>query len=184
MDTIVLDIETQNFFTDPEVGWGNFGALKISVVCLYSYGRDQYVCFEEGEIKALAQLVRESGRLVGFSINRYDLPVLHHYFRREVKPALDLWQKERVDLLEEIEIATGHRVSLDKLARANLSGGKERHGAEAISLYREGRLTELKEYCRHDVRLTKELYDLYRERNYLFVPDRLTGTLDKVLFQA
>ena len=32
MDTIVFDIETQNFFTDLGVGRDNFAALKISVV--------------------------------------------------------------------------------------------------------------------------------------------------------
>jgi hypothetical protein len=32
LDTLVFDIETQNFFTDPDVGWDNYDALKISVV--------------------------------------------------------------------------------------------------------------------------------------------------------
>ena len=58
MNTIVFDIETQNFFTDPGVGWDNFAALKISAVGVYSYTKDEYVCFEEGEMEQAAELFR------------------------------------------------------------------------------------------------------------------------------
>lgn len=180
-DTLVFDIETQNFFTDPDVGWGNFEALKISVVGVYSYGRNESYCFEEHELDKLAELFKESSRLVGFSMNRYDVPVLQRYFARG-RYGIDLWQKERVDLLEEIELATGKRISLDKLARANLPDGKSRHGAEAIGLYRDGRIAELKEYCLKDVVLTKDLYDLYRGRRYLYVPQVATGETLRVSF--
>ncbi|MDO8536868.1 MAG: hypothetical protein Q7R94_01325, partial [bacterium] len=82
MDTLVFDIETQNFFTDPDVGWDNFGALKISAVGVYSYAQNKYFCFEESEIDKVAELFRGASRLVGFSMNRYDIPVLNLYFQR------------------------------------------------------------------------------------------------------
>src|SRR5579864_8924031 len=116
MDTLVFDIETQNFFTDPDVGWDNFEALKISVVGAYSYLRDKYFVFEEDEMEALAELFTGAGRLVGFSMNRYDVPVLNHYFRKLGAQAPNLWDKERVDLLAEVEMAAKTRVSLSKLA--------------------------------------------------------------------
>src|SRR3989338_8407887 len=106
MDTLVFDIETQNFFSDPEVGWNNFDRLKISVVGIYSYNRNIFFCFEESEIGKAAEIFHESNRIVGFSINCYDVPVLQSYFgrmNREPRPAL--WQKERIDLLAEIEMA-------------------------------------------------------------------------------
>lgn len=182
MDTLVFDIETQNFFTSPEVGWGNFEALRISVVCVYSYAHDQYLCFEEQEIYKLAELFQESNRIVGFSMNRYDIPVLQAYLNRAGLLHVNLWQKERVDLLEEIELTTGKRISLDRLARANLPTGKLRHGWEAIDLYREGKMDELKEYCLKDVELTRDLYNLYKTRSYLFIPDRETGVVSKIDF--
>ena len=77
MDTLVFDIETQNFFTDPGVGWDNFAALKISVVGVYSYAQDRYLVFEESEMEKLAELFRGAKRIVGFSMNRYDVPVLN-----------------------------------------------------------------------------------------------------------
>lgn len=175
MDTLVFDIETQNFFTDPGVGWDNFAALRISVVCAYSYQQDKFFAFEESDMEALMELFRGARRIVGFSINRYDVPVLNHYFQKFGFGAPNLWEKERVDLLEDIELATRSRVSLSKLAESNLGVKKDHHGSEAIALYRDGKMDELKAYCLNDVKLTKELYDLSRKQNYLMVPDQRTG---------
>lgn len=181
-DTLVFDIETQNFFTDPGVGWDNFAALKISVVGVYSYLKNEYLAFEENEMEKLAALFADAQRIVGFSMNRYDVPVLNHYFQKLGKGAPNLWDKERVDLLEEIELAMRQKVSLSKLAEANLGVKKDRHGSEAIALYRDGKISELKAYCLNDVRLTKDLYELSRKQNFLMVPDRTTGELAKIEF--
>lgn len=182
MDTLVFDIETQNFFTDPGVGWDNFAALKISVVGVYSYLRDEYFSFEESEMEELAELFGSARRIVGFSMNRYDVPVLNLYFQKLNSAAPNIWEKERVDLLEEIELATKQRVSLSRLAEANLGVKKDRHGSEAIGLYKDGKIEELKAYCLNDVKLTKELYDLYRKQRFFFMPDKKTGELMKVEF--
>jgi len=181
MDTLVFDIETQNFFTDPDVGRNNFGALKISVVCAYSYDENKYFSFEEDEMSAVAELFNRASRIVGFSSNRYDVPVLNGYFQH-LRIDCELWKKERIDLLEEIELATGERISLSRLAEANLGEKKEHHGIEAIQLYKEGKMDELKEYCLNDVRITKEIYDLYMAQHYLMVPSKKTGGISKVEF--
>jgi DEAD/DEAH box helicase domain-containing protein len=180
MDTLVFDIETQNFFTDPDVGWDNFAALKISVVGVYSYLYDKYFSFEENEMEKLAELFRTAKRIVGFSMNRYDVPVLNNYFQKLGGDVPRLWEMERVDLLEEIEMAAKQRVSLSRLAEANLGVKKGRHGSEAIGLYRDGKIEELKEYCLNDVKLTKELYDLYLKQSYFLMPDKKTGDIVKV----
>lgn len=173
MDTLVFDIETKNFFTDPGVGWNNFEALQISAVGIYSYRWDKYFCFDEFELDKVAELFDVSSLLVGFSINRYDIPVLNAHFQKiEGISPIDLWEKSRLDILEEIELAIGERISLDKLSRANLGIGKERKSYEAITLYKNGEIDELKKYCLQDVRLTKEIYDLYRQNHQLLVPDR------------
>lgn len=182
MDTLVFDIETQNFFTDPGVGRDNFAALRISVVCAYSYDQDKYFSFEEGQMDEAAKLFSGAGRIVGFSSNRYDIPVLNLYFQKLRGPVPNIWAMERIDLLEEIEAATGNRVSLSRLADANLGVRKDHHGSEAIALYREGKMAELKEYCLNDVKLTKEIYDLYQKQHYLMVPDKTTGQDVKVEF--
>src|ERR1700691_4413345 len=132
MDTLVFDIETQNFFTDPDVGYDNFDALKISVVGVYSYAQDKYFTFEENEMAACAELFAGARTIIGFSMNRYDVPVLNHYFQRLGKlqdgsPPPRLWAMERIDLLDEIELAVRGRVSLSRLAEANLGVKKGMH---------------------------------------------------------
>lgn len=185
MDTLVFDIETQNFFTDPNVGWNNFDALKISVVGIYSYASDKYFCFEEHEMERVGELFGSAARIIGFGMNRYDVPVLHRYLLPfGTRGSTDLWKKERIDLLEEVEMAAGQRISLDKLARANLGTGKTGHGSEAIELYRNREMEKLKTYCLKDVELTKRLYDIYRNKKEFLLPDRKTGEIITVNFPA
>ncbi len=183
MDTLVFDIETKNFFTDPEVGWNNFNALQISMVCVYSYARDKYFSFDENHLAEAAALFDSGSLLVGFSSNRYDIPVLDVHFGKLPGEKVNLWDKNRLDILEEIEMAFGQRISLDKLSRANLGVGKEKKGHEAITMYKNGEMEELKKYCLQDVRLTKDIYDLYRDNGELLVPNVKTGDLIKVNFQ-
>lgn len=183
MDTLVFDIETKNFFTDPEVGWNNFDALQVSMVCVYSYAKNKYFSFYENEMDKAAELFDSGSLLVGFSINRYDIPVLDAHFGKLPGEKVKLWDKNRLDLLEEIEMNMGQRISLDKLSRANLGMGKERKGHEAITLYKNGEMEELKKYCLQDVRLTKELFELYRDKGELMIPNVKTGEISLINFK-
>lgn len=186
-DTVVFDIETSNFFTSPDVGWGNFGAIDISVVGMYSYNRDEYRCVGEDEKEVLQEWFTEAARIVGFASNRYDIPILNLAFKKwgaEPGGLLDLWRKDRVDLLEEIELTTGRRTSLGRLAQANLGEGKTGHGSEAITLFEQGRIEELKAYCLKDVELTKRLYDQFVAKRSFLIPDPYTDEPKLVTFDA
>lgn len=175
MDKIVLDIETKDTFADVG-GEGNLKNLSVSVVGVYSYREDAFFSYDEHHLADLGARLQTAGLVVGFSINRFDLPVLTKYFNFSLRPI------PRLDLLEEIELVFGRRVGLDVLARANLNVGKTHHGLEAIDLYRAGNLEELKNYCLHDVKLTRDLYELARKQGYLVIPERTTGELVKANF--
>ncbi|MBI4193262.1 MAG: ribonuclease H-like domain-containing protein [Candidatus Colwellbacteria bacterium] len=173
-DVLVIDIETKNTILD--VGGDQFiKNLDISLACAYSYNRGVILSFWEDELPKLAELMRTAGLIIGFSINRFDLPVLSKHLPFSVQSL------KRLDLLEEIEASWGRRVSLNVLAEANLGKGKTLHsGLEAIRLWNEGKFDELKAYCENDVLITRDLYDFALEKGHVMVPDQKTGALVRI----
>ena len=151
---LVLDLETQRSFKD--VGKQNLHKLGISVVGLYDYRTQAYECYEERDLLQLDKRIRECDLLIGFNIRRFDMPVLAPYL---FTPITNL---PVLDLLEAIEKARGHRASLDSIAQPTLKLRKSGSGIDALSLFQEGKIEELKRYCLDDVRLTKEVFDYGR----------------------
>jgi len=173
MDKIVFDIETKNSFADVG-GDRNTEKLDVSVVGAYSYDEDKYYCFEESEFDELAKMLQNAGLLVGFSSKRFDVPVLNKYF------PFNLAAIPHYDILEEIEKSFGRRISLDLLGEANLGIKKTGHGLDAIDWYRNGEMEKLKEYCKQDVKITKEIFDLIKKQRYLWIPQRHNHEMAKV----
>ncbi|HOW87950.1 MAG TPA: ribonuclease H-like domain-containing protein [Candidatus Omnitrophota bacterium] len=151
---LVLDLETQKSFK--EIGKSkamSLAKLKVSVVCLYDYLTGEYSSYEEKDMMALDRRLQTADLIIGFNIRRFDMPVLQPYLFKPIE------QFPVLDLLDDIEKARGHRASLDSVARATLKQGKTGDGAEALILFKEGRMDELKKYCQDDVRLTKDIYE-------------------------
>ncbi len=157
---LVLDLETQRSFKD--VGKQNLDKLRVSVVGIFDYRRGSYEAYEEKDLISLDQRIREAGLLIGFNIRRFDLPVLAPYLFIPIEnlPVLDL--------LDGIEKVRGHRASLDSIAQPTLKLRKSGTGFDALTLFREGKMEELKRYCLDDVRLTKEVYDYGRANGKIY----------------
>ncbi len=173
MDKLVIDIETKNAFAD--VGGQQFlKNLDMSFLGAYSYNEDKYLSFFEDDFSKLSEFFSKAGLIIGFASNRFDIPILSKYVN------LDLLAVPRIDILDEIEMASGRRVGLDLLVQINLGMKKTAHGLKAIEFYRNGQFKELEEYCLQDVRVTKELYDLVRKQGYVLVPDRFSGENERV----
>lgn len=172
-DIIVIDIETKNSFADVG-GQHNLKDLDCSLIGLYSYNFDKYMAFREHQIHEVGPLLQNAGLVVGFSINRFDLPVLNKYY------SFNVLKVPRLDLLDEIENAHGRRISLDLLAHANLGYGKTGHGLDAIEYYKKGDWESLEKYCLQDVKVTKELYDLVKKQKHLMVPQKWSDKHEKV----
>ncbi len=152
---LVFDIETQKSFQ--EVGGKSrsqfLEKLKVSVVGVYDYRVDQYLSYEENKMMELEARLKEVTFVVGFNSRRFDLPVLQPYL---FMPTESIPQ---IDLLEDIEAARGHRASLDSIAGPTLKQHKSGSGRDALTLFKEGRMDELKKYCLEDVRLTREIFE-------------------------
>lgn len=162
-NVIVLDLETQKSFKEVAKGREErLGKLKISVVGTYDYQDGCYHTYEEKELMALEQRLKEVDFVIGFNIRRFDFPVLAPYLFTPTE-AIPL-----LDLLEDVEKFRGHRASLDSLAYPTLNQRKTGSGMEALTLFRENRMEELKQYCLDDVRLTKDLFEFGCEHGHVF----------------
>ena len=148
---IVLDIETQKGFH--EVDRKKLYLLKVSVVCIYDSKADQYFSFEENQMLKLEEYLKKADLIIGFNIRDFDMEVLAPYLLTPIKnfPVLDL--------LVEFEKVRGHRISLQSIAQATLNTSKSGSGWDAIQLYKDGKMDELKKYCIDDVRITKDVYE-------------------------
>ncbi len=149
---IVLDIETQNLFSDVG-GKENLTKLSLSVAGVYSYASNSFLTFAENEMPQFAKLLEETDLIIGFNINHFDLPILQKYL------SVDLNKIPALDIMNEVISKMGHRVSLDDLASNTLGKRKSANGLMAVQYWREGRIDELKKYCLDDVRLTRDLYE-------------------------
>lgn len=162
---LVLDLETQKSFD--AVGRENLHKLKVSVVGVYDYLTGEYKCYGENELSFLEERLRLADLIIGFNIRKFDLAVLEPYL------FLSIQTLPVLDLMEEIEKVRGHRVSLHSVAQATLGVTKNGEGLNAIHLYEQGRMDELKKYCLNDVKLTKEVYEYgCRENRVYFISNR------------
>lgn len=162
---IVLDLETQKSFA--EINRDKLYQLKISVVGIYDSTDDQYHCFEEKELHLLEERFKNCDLLVGFNIIDFDMRVLGPYL------LTDISRIKILDLMVEFQKAKGHRVSLQSMAQATLNDSKSGTGYDAIQLYRDGRMDDLKKYCLDDVRITKAIFDYgLNERSVKFFSNR------------
>lgn len=158
MSKLVIDIETKNDFRDVG-GKANIHLLEISIVGVYNYANDSLRAYEAHEFPELIQLMRQAKQVIGYNIIGFDLPVLQANLK-QVDGSFDADEFPRVDLMYDIMEQIGRRIGLNTVVKATLgSEGKSGTGLDAIRLWKEGRIDELKEYCLNDVRLTKELYD-------------------------
>ncbi|MBI1838766.1 MAG: ribonuclease H-like domain-containing protein [Candidatus Colwellbacteria bacterium] len=172
-DRLVIDIETKNTFDDVG-GKENLKDLEASLVCVYSYNAKDFLSFREDRIGALGPVLQNAGLIIGFSINRFDMPILNKYFN------FNLMSLPTLDLLEKIEASYGRRIGLDLLAKTNLGVGKTNHSLDAIKFYSAGDWESLEKYCLNDVLITRDLYELAKRQGYLLVPERWSNNPVKV----
>ncbi len=170
---IVLDLETKSAPAN-SAGGRDLAALGVTVVGVWNSADDRFRAYREPDIVALAPLLRAADLVIGFFINRFDLPVLQPYLDFDVRelPVLDIF--------DDVTAKLGHRVSLASLAQGTLGEGKTGHGLDAVQWYREGNWAKLEEYCLNDVRLTRDLYHFGQKRGHLLFESFVDGKIVSV----
>ena len=147
----VFDIETKRSAQESG-GWSMAHRMGVSVGVVYDSQLDEFVTYFEDEIDQLVDHLFSCELVVGFNIKRFDYQVLSAYTRR------DFHDRPTLDLLEEIHRQLGYRLSLNRLVEETLGLTKTADGTQALAWYKEGKLREIADYCREDVRLTRNLF--------------------------
>jgi len=150
--TIVFDLETQKSFDDVG-GREHIPDLLLSLAVVYRYSDDRYVTFLEKDSPSLLEQIHQATQIVGFNLLGFDYLVLDRY--GTVGPV----GIKTVDMMKRCEQYLGFRPKLDDLVTATLGEKKGTDGLEAIRLYREGKIKKLEQYCKHDVELTRKLFE-------------------------
>ena len=126
--------------------------MGLSVGVVYDSKLDGFVTYFEDETEHLIDHLFSCQLVIGFNSRRFDYRVLSPYTEK------DLQQLPSLDLLEEIYNRLGYRLSLNRLVEETLGSKKTADGMQALAWYKEGKLREIADYCREDVKLTRDLF--------------------------
>jgi hypothetical protein len=163
---VYFDLETQRTANDVG-GWDKKAAMGISLGVTFSTATNSYEVFSENRVSELVDLLTKADLVVGYNSRRFDYEVLMGYTILDLPHHLPT-----LDLLEVVEKAAGHRLSLDTIAQATLGVGKTGDGLDAIRWWREGKIMEIAEYCCFDVKVTKLVHEYAMEHGELHFVDR------------
>ncbi len=156
---VVFDLETQKL-ADEVGGWRHVPAMKMSLGVAHTE-QDGFLTFMEGQVQELISLLKSADLVVGFNQMRFDYLVLSAYTKE------DLAALPNLDMLVVVQQVLGFRVKLDTLAKHTLNSEKSGDGLDAVKWFREGRMDLVEQYCRQDVRITRDLYLFGRDNGYL-----------------
>ena len=162
---MVLDVETRR--SAAEVGgWHRADLMGVSVAVLYDSKGDCFTEYEQEDLPAMFERLREAGLVIGFNSSRFDYAVLQPF------AGYDLRSLPTLDMLVEVKKRLSYRVSLDNLARATLNAPKSADGMQALQWWKEGNLASIAEYCRKDVEITRDVYLFGHREGYLLFTNK------------
>ena len=161
----VFDLETQR--SAAEVGgWHRADRMRISCGVLYDSQKNTFIEYFEDRIDRLIEDLQRLELIVGFNIKRFDYLVLKGY------SDFDFSTLNTLDILETVHNHLGFRLSLAHLAQATLGTTKLADGLQALQWWKEGRINEIVDYCKMDVKLTRDLFVFGKQNGYLIFINR------------
>jgi DEAD/DEAH box helicase domain-containing protein len=170
---VVFDIETQFLAGEIPGGWNNLPGMKVACVVVYDVDQACYFTYGEEEVGECVKHLSASSLVIGFNSLKFDYGVLKGYTQAplDLLPALDL--------MADIQKRTHCRLSLSHLAQKNLGADKSADGVQSVQWWREGKRSQVVEYCKMDVKLTHDLWKLGKEKGYVLFEHKQTGELVK-----
>ncbi len=168
----VLDIETRR--SAKEVGgWHKADKMGVSCAILYDSESDQYLEYFQDDIEKLVADLQTYNLIIGFNIIRFDYKVLSGL------SDFDFHSLPTLDILLKVHEYLGYRLSLDHLAGQTLGAQKSADGLMALKWWQEGKMDKILEYCKQDVRVTKDLF-LYGKKHHFLIFKNKAGNQVRV----
>jgi len=173
---LVLDVETQFLSSEVPGGWSAIESLKVALVVTWDEVKGFRTWFEEDVCMLLGELEKYDP-IITFNGERFDFKVLSAY-----GSVSSLYPKS-TDMLVLITKRLGFRVKLESLAVATLGRGKSGSGTESVRWWRSGDpdlRRRVIDYCRDDVKLTRDIYRFGKQHGYVLIDDLKSATVRRV----
>jgi DEAD/DEAH box helicase domain-containing protein len=162
---LFFDIETQRSAEDVG-GWHNAHLMRVALAVTWDASSERFETFRENDVDALLRRLSEADLVVGFNVLAFDYHVLRGYSDQDFR------RLPTFDLLDALRERIGFRLPLGHLAEENLGVGKGGDGLQSLQWWREGRIDRIEEYCRSDVALLRDLFDLALAKGHLLFRTR------------
>ena len=167
---VVFDLETQR--SAAEVGgWDKAHLMRMSCGIVWDSREDHFFTYFENQVEGLIEHLKRSDLVVGFNVIGFDYSVLRGY------TDFDFRALNTLDMLREVKSHLNYRVSLNALASATLNAPKSANGLQALQWWKDGRLDLIEQYCRDDVKLTRDLFQHGVDKGYLVFDRRGEGRM-------
>jgi len=166
MNYLVFDLETQALI-DQSNREKSIKDLRVSVAVTYNSLTNQYTIYSEEDLLLILDELLTADMIIGMNLFGFDYKVLAKYF-----PELDLETLPTLDIHHNLLETTSNRISLENLSTHTVGKGKSGTGIEAVTLFHNGEMMELIEYCKRDVEVTKEIYEFGKKRGFVKFRDK------------
>ncbi len=157
---VTFDLETQKSASDVG-GWQNSHLMRVSVAVIFDSAESRFFSYTEDQVDTLLKHLEKADLVVGFNIKRFDYSVLKAYTGKDLKALATF------DILEDLYRRLGFRLGLDHLAAETLNQKKSGDGLQALEWFKKGEMEKLTEYCRHDVEITRDLFEYGLKNGHL-----------------
>ena len=180
----VFDLETK--YSAAEVGgWNKAEKMGISMGVVYDCGKDTFMAYTEEQVPQLVDHLFNLELVVGFNNKKFDNRVLSAYCRKSLNGLPSF------DILEQVFMQLGYRLSLNRLAEHTLGVEKSADGLQALTWYKQGEMEKIRKYCQKDVEITRDLFLHGLQQEYLLfankagkvvrLPVNFSGAIRKLL---
>lgn len=160
---VFYDVETQKR-ADEVGGWDRADLMLISIAITFSE-EEGYKVWYEKDTREMIRYMSEFDLVVSFNGNNFDSKVLSHY------GDVTLLQQKSFDVAEYLSGKLKHRIRLESVAMATLGAGKSADGLLALQWWKEGRVDEIIEYCKQDVKVLRDVVIYGKEHGYVLYND-------------